>query len=115
MKMIEWIKGQKPAIKYTIIIAPIVVIIILIIVIIAVATYPSGKGLGAYLKVPDSSNLQYRLGNDAGLYSNGWDDSKSAILGSWLDMMVGEKNYLKIIWRLGDMELKLMIAKQTKE
>jgi hypothetical protein len=82
MKMIEWVKGQKPAIKYTIIIAPIVVIIILIIVIIAVATYPSGKGLGAYLKVPDSSNLQYRLGNDAGLYSNGWDDSLSATLGS---------------------------------
>ena len=106
MKMIEWVKGQKPAIKYTIIIAPIVVIIILIIVIIAVATYPSGKGLGAYLKVPDSSNLQYRLGNDAGLYSNGWDDSLSATLGS----MAGYDG-----WRLGDMELKFMIAKQTKK
>ena len=82
MKLIDWIKGQNPAIKYTIIIAPIVIIIILIIIIAVVATYPNGTSVGAYLKVPDSSNLQYRLGNDAGLYSNGWDDSKSAILGS---------------------------------
>ena len=82
MKLIEWIKSQRPAIKYTIIAAPIVIFIILIIIIVLVATYPSGTGEGAYLKVPDSSNLQYRLGNDAGLYNNGWDDSKSAILGS---------------------------------
>ena len=82
MKLIEWIKSQRPAIKYTIIAAPIVIFIILIIIIVVVATYPSGTGEGAYLKVPDSSNLQYRLGNDAGLYNNGWDDSKSAILGS---------------------------------
>ena len=82
MKLIDWIKGQKPAIKYTIIIAPIVIIIILVIIVAVVATYPNGTSVGAYLKVPDSSNLQYRLGNDAGLYSNGWDDSKSAILGS---------------------------------
>ena len=82
MKFIDWVKSQKPAIKYTIIITPIVLFIVLIIIIVVVATYPSGTGEGAYLEVPDSSNLQYRLGNDAGLYSNGWDDSKSAILGS---------------------------------
>ena len=82
--MIQWVKGQKPAIKYTIIFAPIalILIIILIIVIVVVTSSPKGTDVGAYLEVPDSSGLQYRLGNDAGLYSNGWDDSKSAILGS---------------------------------
>ena len=49
MKLIDWIKGQKPAIRYAIIIAPIVIIIILIIIIVVVATYPNGTSVGAYL------------------------------------------------------------------
>jgi hypothetical protein len=43
---------------------------------------PDGKGIGAYLKVPDPSGLQYRLGNGAGFWGNGWDDSKVSILSS---------------------------------
>ena len=58
-----------------------------IIIILLVSIFPrskeqDGKGIGAYLKVPDSSNLQYRLGNGMALWGNGWDDSKASILGS---------------------------------
>ena len=59
-----------------------ILFIILIIVIVAVATYPNGKGKGAYLSVPDPKDLQYRFGDGSGLYRDGWDDSKSAILSS---------------------------------
>ena len=40
----------------------------------------TGKEIGAYLNVPDSSDLQYRLGNGLGYIGNGWDDSKLANL-----------------------------------
>ena len=40
----------------------------------------AGKEVGAYLNVPDSSELQYRLGNGLGYIGNGWDDSKMANL-----------------------------------
>ena len=58
-----------------------------IIIILLVSIFPrskeqDGKGIGAYLKVPDSSNLQYRLGNGMALWGSGWDDSKASILGS---------------------------------
>ena len=69
--------------KYAIIIGvSAIILIIIIIVIVAIATYPNGKGKGAYLSVPDPKDLQYRLGDGGGLYSNGWDDSKAAILSS---------------------------------
>ena len=40
----------------------------------------SGKETGAYLNVPDSSKLQYRLGNGLGYIGNGWDDAKMSNL-----------------------------------
>jgi hypothetical protein len=42
----------------------------------------SGKDIGAYLSVPDSSKLQYRLGNGLGYIGNGWDDAKMSNLSS---------------------------------
>ena len=78
-----FLSNMKPAVKYSIIIGiPAVILIILIIVIVAIATFPNGKGKGAYLSVPDPTNLEYRFGSGGGLYGNGWDDAKAAILGS---------------------------------
>ena len=42
----------------------------------------TGKEKGAYLSVPDSSNLQYRLGNNLGYIGNGWDDARMSNLSS---------------------------------
>ena len=42
----------------------------------------TGKEIGAYLSVPDSSNLQYRLGNNLGYIGNGWDDARMSNLSS---------------------------------
>ena len=74
---------MKPIIKYSLFIGiPVVIVIILIIVIVVVTKGPDGKSKGAYLSVPDPTTLQYRLGDGAGLYRDGWDDAKSAILSS---------------------------------
>ena len=35
---------------------------------------------GAFVSVPDSSNLQYRLGNGLGYIGNGWDDARMSNL-----------------------------------
>jgi hypothetical protein len=37
---------------------------------------------GAYYHVPDSSKLQYRLGNGLGYIGNGWDDARMSNLSS---------------------------------
>ena len=37
---------------------------------------------GAFISVPDSSNLQYRLGNGLGYIGNGWDDARMSNLSS---------------------------------
>ena len=37
---------------------------------------------GAYVNVPDSSNLQYRFGNGLGYIGNGWDDARMSNLSS---------------------------------
>ena len=42
----------------------------------------AGKDKGAYLSVPDSKNLQYRLGNGLGYIGNGWDDARMSNLSS---------------------------------
>ena len=40
----------------------------------------TGKNLGAYLKTPDSTKLQFRLGNGIGYYGQGWNESKLSYL-----------------------------------
>ena len=60
-------------------------IIILISLIIGILNkLNDGKGTekGAYLSVPDSSKLQYRLGNGLGYVGNGWDDGRMSNLSS---------------------------------
>ena len=42
----------------------------------------NGKDKGAYLSVPNSDNLQYRLGNGLGYIGNGWDDARMSNLSS---------------------------------
>ena len=56
--------------------------LIIIIIIISASSQQDGTKKGAYLSVPDPSNLEYRFGDGSGLYRNGWDDAKSAILSS---------------------------------
>ena len=74
---------MKPAVKYSIRIGiPAIILNILIIIIVAIATFPNGKGKGAYLSGPDPTNLEYRFGSWGGLYGKGRDDQKAAILGS---------------------------------
>ena len=55
-------------------------ILFLLILSIKYSSSESGKEKGAYLNVPDSNDLQYRLGNNLGYIGNGWDDSKMANL-----------------------------------
>ena len=38
---------------------------------------------GAYKEVPNSDNLQYRLGNGLGYIGNGWDDARMSNLSRW--------------------------------
>ena len=79
----SFLSNMKPAVRYSIIIGvPVFLVIVMVIIIVVIATAPNGKGKGAYLSVPDPTNLQYRFGDGSGLYSNGWDDAKSAILSS---------------------------------
>ena len=40
------------------------------------------KLINAYEHVPDSNNLQYRLGNGLGYIGNGWDDARMSNLSS---------------------------------
>ena len=54
--------------------------IFILILCIKYSSSETGKEIGAYLNVPDSSDLQYRLGNGLGYIGNGWDDSKMANL-----------------------------------
>ena len=56
---------------------------ILIISIINQIYSEKGKEKGAYLSVPDSSDLQYRLGNGLGYVGGAWDDGKMSNLSSW--------------------------------
>ena len=41
-----------------------------------------GKDKGAYLKTPNSKQIQYRLGNSIGYYGYGWNESKLSNLSS---------------------------------
>ena len=54
----------------------------LILIVINEVLTESGKEKGAYLSVPDSDNLQYRLGNGLGYIGNGWDDARMSNLSS---------------------------------
>ena len=56
--------------------------IFLFIILIKNATSEKGKEGYAYSGVPDSSDLQYRLGNNLGYIGNGWDDARMSNLSS---------------------------------
>ena len=43
----------------------------------------TGTDKGAYLKVPDASSLQYRMGNGLGYVGNGWDDARMSNLSTF--------------------------------
>ena len=59
-------------------------IILISLVICIINKINGGKGTekGAYLSVPDSNKLQYRLGNGLGYVGNGWDDARMSNLSS---------------------------------
>ena len=56
--------------------------IFLFIILIKSATSEVGKEGYAYSGVPDSSDLQYRLGNNLGYIGSGWDDARMSNLSS---------------------------------
>ena len=80
MKCISKYNSLKPKIRYSIIIGSIsfvILIIVIVIVIVAVVKSKSknelnGTNIGAYLKTPDSSQLQYRLGNGIGWFDGSY-------------------------------------------
>ena len=75
-------KLSQPKVKWGLIISGILIVIILIIIIVVAALYPNGKEKGAYISVPDSNNLQYRLGNGNCCVGNGWDDGRLSYISS---------------------------------
>ena len=78
MECINKFRSLKPKIKYSIIIGSIVFVIAIITIIIIVASIKrlTGTNVGAYLKTPDASKLEYRMG--AGWA--GFDDSWTLIM-----------------------------------
>ena len=57
--------------------------LIFLLAIVYIQNADPGANAGAYLSTPDSTILQYRLGNGLGYYGNGWDDARMANLSSW--------------------------------
>ena len=74
MECINKFRSLKPMIKYSIIIGSIVfVAAIIIIIIVATTNRLTGTNVGAYLKTPDPSILEYRMGAGwAGGFDNTW-------------------------------------------
>ena len=75
MGCINKFNSLKPKIKYSIIIGSIsFILIITIIIIVSVVKKHqlNGKNIGAYLKTPDASKLQYRLGNGIGWFESSY-------------------------------------------
>ena len=74
MKCLNKFNSLKPIYKYSIIISSIILLLIIIIIIIVVSLSSklTGTNKGAYLKTPDASKLEYRLGNGIGLFESSW-------------------------------------------
>jgi hypothetical protein len=74
MECINKFRSLKPKIKYSIIIGSIVFVIAIITIIIIVASIKrlTGTNVGAYLKTPDASKLEYRMGAGWAGFDDSW-------------------------------------------
>jgi hypothetical protein len=74
MKCLNKFNSLKPIYRYSIIISSIILLLIIIIIIIVVSLSSrlTGTNKGAYLKTPDASKLEYRLGNGIGGFEDSW-------------------------------------------
>ena len=82
MEFINKFRSLKPKIKYSIIIGSIVfVIAIITIIIVASIKRLTGTNVGAYLKTPDASKLEYRMGAGWSGFDQSWtlDNGRSLI------------------------------------
>ena len=72
MSCLQKFLALKSIIKYSIIIGSSLVLIALIVILIIAFSGEKGKNKGAYLKTPDASILEYRLGNGIGGFESSW-------------------------------------------
>ena len=81
MEYINKFRSLKPKIRYSIIIGSIVfvVAVIIIIIIVVYSTRLTGTNVGAYLKTPDPSLLEYRMGSGWAGFEKSWtlDNTRS--------------------------------------
>ena len=89
--------------------------LISIILVISTLSYETGKDKGAYLKTPDSKNLQFRLGNWIGYYGNGWKESSLSELSKYAGYDSQRKRLIEFHFNNWGYDTELEDCKKNKE